>query len=203
MCMLSPQPTHAVGRFRRETEGAEMLRKRSGNFACETILFRQAPRKLLKSLGREIRYFRGFHAISMVCDPSFFCAFFRRPFSDPPVGPNLDLVSQNSSIARIRFQGKPKGESLSLQICAVPRNRSSSPSDQPFPEGGGMRGRILLPPEVRSQSRGGVHYARLGNAAKRTLTPLSRQACGIRSGCPQAGRGPDQIGARAAARCRT
>jgi len=42
----------------------DLLRPRSesfacelDNFACETILFRQAPRKLLKSLGHEISEF--------------------------------------------------------------------------------------------------------------------------------------------------
>jgi hypothetical protein len=70
----------------------------------------EAPRKLLKSLGREMSEF----AVSMRFQgfmTHFIRAFFRHPFSDPPVGPGLNLVSQNSPIARIRFQGKPKGES--------------------------------------------------------------------------------------------
>jgi hypothetical protein len=45
---------------------------------------------------------------------------FRRRFSDPAVGPNHNLVSQNPSIARMQFQGKPKGESVE-----PPRERTS------------------------------------------------------------------------------
>ena len=42
----------------------------------------------------------------------FFAFSFSPSVSEPPVRPSLDLVSQNSSLARIRFQGKPKGESI-------------------------------------------------------------------------------------------
>jgi hypothetical protein len=49
----------------------------------------------------------------------FISRFFRHPFSDPPVGPSLNLCFQNLSIARILFRGKPKDESLSLDIRAV------------------------------------------------------------------------------------
>ena len=38
------------------------------------------------------------------------------PFSDPSVALGLNLVSQNLSIARIRFLGKPKGESIVRQF---------------------------------------------------------------------------------------
>ena len=61
------------------------FRLRTENFACETILFRQAPRKLLKSLGREISDF----AVS--CDfkglrPILFRAFFAVRFPIRPSG---------------------------------------------------------------------------------------------------------------------
>ena len=64
MCMRSPRATLS-------------LAKR--NFACETISFRQVPRKLLKSLGREIFDFEA------SCDfndlrPIFFRAFSPSPF---------------------------------------------------------------------------------------------------------------------------
>jgi len=77
------------------------------NFACDTILFRGAARKLLKSLGAKCAISQ-FRAISRGYAPFFSRFLFRRPFSEPPVGPSLNLVFQNSPIARIRFQGKPK-----------------------------------------------------------------------------------------------
>ena len=81
-------------------------------FACDTILFRRAARKLLKSLGREMCDF------VVSCDfkglrPIFFAlSFSPSVFGSRPSGPSPNFVSQDSSIARIRFQGKPKGESL-------------------------------------------------------------------------------------------
>ena len=81
-----------------------MLRKRRENFACETILFREGLRKLLKSLGREMSDF----AVS--CDikglrPILFRAFIRRPFSDPPVGAKpqssfSEFIDNTNSISR-------------------------------------------------------------------------------------------------------
>jgi hypothetical protein len=80
--------TQAVGRFRLRSDyfACELE-----NFACETILFRQAPRKLFEIVGaRNIRFrgfvrFQGFtrHIVSR---------FLRRPFSYPPHPPSLDLV---------------------------------------------------------------------------------------------------------------
>ena len=72
-----------------------MLRKRRENFACETILFREGPRKLLKLLGCEMSDF----AVS--CDfnglrPVLFRSFFRAPFSDPPARAwTVNCVPQN------------------------------------------------------------------------------------------------------------
>ena len=78
------------------------------NFACETILFRRAARKLLKSLGREMCEFAvscGFQGVT----PPFFSRFlFRRPSSEPPVGPSLNLASQNLSDSTNSLLGKAK-----------------------------------------------------------------------------------------------
>jgi hypothetical protein len=111
---MSPQPTQTVGRFRLRNQNFACELE---NFACETFLLRQAPSKLLKSLAHEISVF----AVS--CDfkglrPIFFRALLRRPFSDPPRGPRLNSASQNSSLARIRLQGKSKGES---RVCTFVR----------------------------------------------------------------------------------
>jgi hypothetical protein len=110
MWMLSPQSTQIVGRFRLRNENfaCELI-----NFACETILFRRAPRKLLKSFGREMSIFAG------SCDfkglrPILFRAVFLGRFSLARRVWAFYLVSQNSSIARIRFLRKSKGESPSL-----------------------------------------------------------------------------------------
>jgi hypothetical protein len=104
MRRLPPQPTQTVGGFRLRSQNfaCELI-----NFACEAIWFRKAPRKLLKSLRREIV------VTAVSCDfkglrPIFFALLFRRPFSDPPVGLRLKFVSQNSSIARIRFRRRAK-----------------------------------------------------------------------------------------------
>ena len=97
--MLSP--TQTVGRFRLRSQNfaCELI-----DFACETILFRQMPRKLLKSLWYEMadvaisRHFKGLR-------PIFFARSFRRPFSDPPVGLSLnfsfsEFIDSTNSIPR-------------------------------------------------------------------------------------------------------
>src|SRR5271156_5735618 len=102
MCMLSPQPTQTVGRFRlrREKFACETL-----NFASETTLFRQAPSQAIEIVGARNFCFRGF-----VRFQRFATLFFRALFS-PSVFRSArrawpNSVSQNSSITRIRFQGK-------------------------------------------------------------------------------------------------
>ena len=67
-----------------------MLRERSENFACETILFREGPRKLLKSLGAKLFDF----AVS--CDfnglhPILFRGFFalRFPIRPAQIGQSI------------------------------------------------------------------------------------------------------------------
>ena len=89
---------------------------------AKRFCFARHPRKLLKSLGREISDF----AVS--CDfkglrPIFFALSFRRPFSDPPFVPSLNLVSQKLLIARIRFQGKLKRESCRASRDSNPISR--------------------------------------------------------------------------------
>jgi hypothetical protein len=64
MCILSPTQTVGRVRLRSQNFACELI-----NFACETILFRQMPRKLLKSLWREMadvavsRHFKGLRPI--------------------------------------------------------------------------------------------------------------------------------------------
>jgi hypothetical protein len=119
MCMLSLLFTQTVGRFRC-TRKPEMLRLRSQNFACEvmnfaceTILFRHAPSQAIEIVGARNLRFRGFVRFQG------FTTHFISPYFSPFVfrshavsGPSLNSVSLNSSIARIRFRGKPKGESV-------------------------------------------------------------------------------------------
>ena len=124
MLILSPKPTQTAGRFRCETKGTEMFRKRRENFACEKILFRQAPRKLLKSLGREISNF----AVS--CDfKGLRPILFRAPFS-PSVFRSARRVQLQFMFSEFidstnSIPGKAKGDSLRSEICPVPRNRLS------------------------------------------------------------------------------
>jgi hypothetical protein len=123
--LLPPQPTQTVGRFRLRSD---YFACKLENFACETILFRQAPRKLLKSLGREIPDFAAscdFKGLRAILFRAFFAARF--PIRPPP---SFNFVSQNYLIALIPFQGKVKGESLNSHICAVPLNRAKL-GDQP------------------------------------------------------------------------
>jgi hypothetical protein len=82
MCRLSPQPTQTVWKFRLRSQNFACELK---NFACETILFRQAPRKLLKSFAHEISDF------AVPCDfkglrPIFFALFFAVRFPIRPSG---------------------------------------------------------------------------------------------------------------------
>jgi hypothetical protein len=117
-CRLSPQPTQTAGRFRLRNDYFACELK---NFACETILFRPAPRKLLKLLGHEIS------EIAASCNfkglrPIFFALFFAVRFPIPPV------VLVSISFLRIQcdstnsIPGKAKMRVLEL----APRTRSRS-----------------------------------------------------------------------------
>ena len=100
-----------------------MFRSRSDIFRLRTDKFRlrndfvsPGGSQAVEIVGPRNVRFRSFVRFQGVT-PAFFSRFlFRRPFSEPPVRPSLNLVSQNLSIARIRFQGKPKGESIVRQF---------------------------------------------------------------------------------------
>jgi hypothetical protein len=104
-----------------------MFRSRSDIFRLRTDKFRlrndfvsPGGSQAVEIIGARNVRFRSFVRFQGVT-PAFFSRFlFRRPFSEPPVRPSLNLVSQNSSITRIRFQGKPKGESASVRIPLSP-----------------------------------------------------------------------------------
>ena len=93
-----------------ETKSADMFRLRSDIFRLRTDKFRlrndfHSPggSQAVEIVGARNVRFRSFVRFQGVT-PAFFSRFlFRRPFSEPPVRPSLNLVSQNSSIARIRF----------------------------------------------------------------------------------------------------
>src|ERR1700722_18485085 len=98
-----------------------MFRSRSDIFRLRTDKFRlrndfvspggsQAV-EIVEARNVRFRNFVRFQGVT----PAFFSrCLFRRLFSEPSVRPSLNLVSHNPSIARIRFQGKRKGESVSL-----------------------------------------------------------------------------------------
>jgi hypothetical protein len=93
---------------------------------AKRFCFARRPRRLLKSYRPTKHLIPRSRAISKIYDPLSF-ALFRSPSFGPLVGPSFNLVFQNLLIARIGFQGKPKGSSPdSGAFVRFPRNRSSS-----------------------------------------------------------------------------
>jgi hypothetical protein len=77
-------------RFRYETKRPKMLRERSENFARETISFRERPRKLLESLGREMSDFADscdFNGLGPILFRGFFALRF--PIRPPRLGQSI------------------------------------------------------------------------------------------------------------------
>jgi hypothetical protein len=120
----------------------DVFRLRSEKFRLRNALcFSQAPQKILKSLGRNVRFprFRGIQGFT-----THFVSRFFPSVCDPPVGASLDLVSQNSSIARIRFQGKPKDQSPSLHLAPWPAEFEAPSHEGPSQSGSLKRHRNTL-----------------------------------------------------------
>jgi hypothetical protein len=132
------------------------------NFACETILLRETPRKLLKSLGPEISYF----AVS--CDfKGLRPALFRTSFATvrfPSVRQTYcftEFIDSMNSVA-----GKEKKQ------VHVPRNRSSS---------------VLCDGHLDYQ-RGLSRGAGLALFAKIAVGGGFQRICGLRIACVEPGK---------------
>jgi hypothetical protein len=103
---------------RREISLAKRLfRLRTGKFRWRSVFVSPSSSQAIETVGARNFPFRGFVQFQGFA-PNFFALLFAVRFPIRPSRPSFNLVSQNSSIARIRFQGKQKGE---FRACAFVR----------------------------------------------------------------------------------